>query len=111
MIRKISVMIRLAEDEKEDLIKDVLQVVTKHETFKIPISAQIHSFENFEEINKKHIEELGKSVQNSRVRERLMKRIDEGREVSRAASRAELLTKKPDDSEDRMQSDTDRSQK
>jgi len=37
-------------------------VVTKHETFKIPITAAVHLFGNFEEVNKKHIEEMGKSV-------------------------------------------------
>jgi hypothetical protein len=83
MIRKISVLVRLAEDEQEDSIKDVLQIVTKHETFKIPITATIHLFENFEEVNKKHMEDMGKSVQNSRVRERLLRKIDEGREASR----------------------------
>merc|ERR1711981_192351 len=45
MIRKISVLIRVPEDEQEDSIKDSLLVVTKHETFKVPISAQIHLFE------------------------------------------------------------------
>jgi hypothetical protein len=41
--------------------------------FKIPITAQIHLFENFESANNKNLAEVGRPIQNSRVRERLMK--------------------------------------
>lgn len=55
MIRRISVMIRLPEDADEGRVKDTLQIVTKHETFKIPITAEIHLFDNFESTNLKHL--------------------------------------------------------
>lgn len=42
MLRKLSVLIRLPEEAEEGLIKETLQIVTKHETFKIPISAEVY---------------------------------------------------------------------
>ena len=53
---------------------------------------------------------MGKSIQNSRVRERLLRQVNESRNGSRAPSQAELLTKKPNEdseAEHNMPSDTD----
>jgi len=62
MLRKVSVLIRIPEDEKEETIKDTLQIVTKHETFKIPIQADIHLYDNFDEVDRRNMEEMGKSI-------------------------------------------------
>lgn len=53
MIRKIDIRIRIAEDEALPLeIKDTLQIVSKHDIFKIPIHASVLSDEQFDGDNK-----------------------------------------------------------
>jgi hypothetical protein len=79
MTRKISVGIRVTEDEPEGRISDQLCIVTKHETFKIPITAQVHLYENFEEADNEHRQTMGKSLQNGRVRERLLRQVTQSR--------------------------------
>jgi len=100
MTRKISVGIRVTEAEPEGRISDQLCIVTKHETFKIPITAEVHLFENFDEADNAHRQTMGKSLQNGRVRERLLRQVAESRGGSRQDSHPELLTKKPKDEED-----------
>jgi len=52
---------------------------------------------------------MGKSLQNGRVRERLLRQITDSRNGSRQDSHPELLTKKPaeDDSENEGQLNSD----
>lgn len=80
MIKKVIVSIRVAEDEANCSIKDTVQINSKHELFKLPITATIVGAEEFDELNKKEMEQTGKSIQNSRVRERLMNKIAEAAE-------------------------------
>ena len=73
MLKKVSVSIRVPEDSAEDSINEVLVIASKHESFKIPITAKIHLFENFNEAHEEHVKTVGRPLQNSRVRERLMR--------------------------------------
>ena len=53
MVKKIVVTIRVAEDEKVPAsIRDTLQIVSKHDIFKLPITAKLLSEEEFDEENK-----------------------------------------------------------
>jgi hypothetical protein len=52
MIRTISVGIRVADDERPCLIKDTVEIVSKHDIFKIPLTARIVSIEDFETENR-----------------------------------------------------------
>jgi len=76
-MKKVIVSIRVSEDEANCSIKDTVQINSKHEVFKLPITATIVGAEEFDELNRKEMEQTGKSIQNSRVRERLMNKIAE----------------------------------
>ena len=52
MIRTISVGLRVADDERPCLIKDTVEIVSKHDIFKIPLTARIVSIEDFETENR-----------------------------------------------------------
>ena len=54
MMKKVIVSIRVPEDEKNlpSSVKDIITIVSKHDIFKIPVSATIMSYEQFEEENK-----------------------------------------------------------
>lgn len=80
MTKQIIVQIRVAEDESNGIIKETIQINSKHEIFKLPIQATIVSEEEFAEMNNKQLNETGKSIQNSRVREKLMRQIQEANE-------------------------------
>ena len=58
MLKQISVSIRVAEDEPNLPIKvdDVIQIVTKHDVFRIPVSANILSASEFEEANDQNLQ-------------------------------------------------------
>ena len=58
MLKQISVSIRVAEDEPNLPIKvdDVIQIVTKHDVFRIPVSASILSASEFEEANDQNLQ-------------------------------------------------------
>lgn len=78
--------------------------MSKHDIFKIPITAKLLAEDQWEEENKDNLEQTGKSVMNSRVRERLNRALAE----SRASARSDeptLLTKKPKGAEESMKSD------
>lgn len=48
MIKKINVIIRVNEDEQTPAtVKDSIKIVSKHDIFTIPVSAQILSAEKF----------------------------------------------------------------
>jgi len=72
MMKKVIVSIRVPEDEKVPAsIKDTLTIMSKHDIFKIPITAKLLSTEEWEEENKRNLEQTGKPIQSNRVRERL----------------------------------------
>lgn len=73
MIKQIIVSIRVAEDETNGTIKETIQINSKHEVFKLPIQATIVGEDEFAEMNNKQLNDTGKSIQNSRVREKLMR--------------------------------------
>lgn len=57
MIKKVIVTIRVADDEQGPIqIKDTLQIVSKHDIFKLPITAKLLSEEAWEEENKTMME-------------------------------------------------------
>lgn len=96
MIKKVTVCIRVPEDVEASYdIKDSLQIMSKHDVFKIPITAKILGEEEWEEKNKDMMATTGKSVQNSRVRERLNRAIAQSRQSDRKSDGPELLTHKP----------------
>jgi len=70
MMKKVSVVIKSNEDD-DFSVKEDIQIVTKTDIFKIPVEAQVVPAEKFEEANKESQALKGKTVQNSRVRERL----------------------------------------
>ena len=49
--------------------------MSKHDIFKIPVSAEVVSLDDFETLNQDQMQKTGKSIQSSRVRERLMTKI------------------------------------
>ena len=110
MIKKVLVSIRIPEDAesmgvtagKPVNIKDVVQIVSKHDIFKIPVSAHVITAEEFEEQNRTKMDTEGKPIQNSRVRERLNRAIQESRQSNRSSNDPELLTKKPNNGEEEL---------
>ena len=81
MIRTISVGIRIAGDESNvpSSIKDTIEIVSKHDIFKIPVTARIISAADFDEENRNQMQTTGNPIQNSRVRERLLRKIEESK--------------------------------
>jgi len=105
MIKKVIVTIRASDDEPVPAnIKETLQIVSKHDIFKIPITAKLLTEEAWEEENKTNLEQTGKPIQNSRVRERLNRALAQSRASQRSDERT-LLTKKPKGHEESMKSD------
>lgn len=68
MTRKVSISISSIE---ECTIKEVLQIVTKTDVFKIPIEAQFLSAENYQREFQEQRAISGKTLANSRVRNKL----------------------------------------
>ena len=58
MLKQVSVSIRVAEDESNlpSKVEDVIQIVTKHDIFKVPVSATILSASEFEEANDQNLQ-------------------------------------------------------
>ena len=79
MLKKISVGIRCSDDDTGS-IKESIEIVSKHDIFKVPVTARILSDADFEAENQKQIEENGSGIQNSRVKEKLLRRVAEARE-------------------------------
>ena len=76
MMKKVIVSIRVPEDAQTPAtIKDTLTIMSKHDIFKLPISAKLLSEEEWDEENNNMMATQGKGVQNSRVRERLNRAI------------------------------------
>ena len=84
MIKQVSVSIRVSEDETDlpITIKDTIQIVSKHDVFKIPVSATVISAQEFDELNQRQLQETGKPIINSRVRERLLSKIADSKDAS-----------------------------
>ena len=79
MTKKVTITVRVADDAEPCTIKDTLTIMAKHDIYKIPISAKILGEEDWVEENKNMMATTGKSVQNSRVRERLNRAIAQSR--------------------------------
>ena len=63
MIKKISVIIRVSEDEQTPAaVKETLKILSKHDVFNIPISAHVLSAEAFDQQNRTNLEQTGKSI-------------------------------------------------
>jgi len=82
MLKQISVSIRVAGDETDvpSKVDDIIQIVTKHDVFRIPVSANILSTNDFYEENDQNLQATGKPIQNSRVRERLLSKIADSKD-------------------------------
>lgn len=80
MMKQINVSIRLGEDVQNCIIKDTIQIVSKHDIFKIPVSATVVQAGEFTDLDEKQMMQTGKSIQNSRVRERIMSKIQESKQ-------------------------------
>ena len=106
MIKKVIVSIRIPEDEKNlpSSVKDTITIVSKHDIFKIPVTATLMSMSQFEEENRQNLEQVGRPIQNSRVRERLQRALHESRQSQRS-DEPELLTKKPREEEEEDRED------
>jgi len=74
MVKTVVVSIRVKEDEKPCALKDTIVINSKHEIFKIPVSANIVTNEEFGELFNQEMEKTGKSCQNARVRERMVQK-------------------------------------
>ena len=81
MIKKVIVSIRVPEDEPNlpANIKDTITIVSKHDIFKLPVTATLMSLDQFAEENKQNLETVGRPIQNSRVRERLQRALNDSR--------------------------------
>jgi len=64
MIKKVIVSIRVAEDEPNlpANIKDIITIVSKHDIFKIPVTATLMSLDQFAEENKQNLETVGRPI-------------------------------------------------
>lgn len=62
MIKTVSVGIRVAEDEKPSSIKETIEIVSKNDIFKIPVTARIVSVDEFDEENKKQMQTTGNPI-------------------------------------------------
>ncbi|CDW72467.1 UNKNOWN [Stylonychia lemnae] len=76
MIRKITVTV---QSNEECTIKDTLQLITKTDIFKIPLEAQFLSPENYQREMQEQRALSGKTLANSRVRNKLNDSIQKGR--------------------------------
>jgi hypothetical protein len=96
MIRKVLVTINSME---EGNIKDNLQIVTKSDIYKIPIEATILSAENYERELLEQAALKGKSITNSRVREKLTASIQRSRISNRQQEKKPKKVKRSPDEE------------
>lgn len=62
MIKKVSVQVRVAEDEPAGSIRETIQILTKHDIFQIPVTATIVEFDKFDEENKNQLEQTGRPI-------------------------------------------------
>lgn len=109
MTKKISVIIRVSEDEPTPAaIKETIKILSKHDVFSIPMTASLLSTEAFEEQNHQKLEATGKPIQNSRVREKLIRAMAESRQSKRGeiTDPDVVLTKKPHNKRDRSRDDS-----
>ena len=79
MTKRIIVCIRASDLGK---IKEEIQVMTKSDIFKVPIDGVILSGEEFTNLNNESLNKTGKSITNSRVKNRLRGSIAESRKGS-----------------------------
>ena len=72
MIRKLSVTV---QSNDEGIVKETLQIMSKTDIFKIPIEANIMSVENYQKDLMEQQALNGKTLTNSRVRNKLNQSI------------------------------------
>lgn len=56
MIKQITVSIRCAEDAPNCSIRDTIQIVSKHDVFKVPVTAMVVSEDEFADLNETQLE-------------------------------------------------------
>ena len=71
LTKRISVMIKILDEGEEGNIKEDIQIMTKHDVFRIPVEASVLTADNFDKANRESQALMGKGVQSSRVREKL----------------------------------------
>ena len=79
MTKRIIISVKASDLGK---IKEELQVMTKSDIFKIPIDGIVLSQEEFTNLNNESLNKTGKSITNSRVKNRLRGSIAESRKGS-----------------------------
>ncbi len=80
MTRKIIVTIQAKPDQTGSL-REELQILTKHDVFKVPIEATIPDEEEFAETQKQALALKGKDIKSSRVRERLNQSVQKAKDM------------------------------
>ncbi len=80
MIRKLIVTIQ-ANNCPTGTLREEIQIVTKHDIYKVPIEAEILSLEEFDEVNRETMALHGQTLQKSRVKERLNESVAAGRAI------------------------------
>lgn len=105
MMKKISIGIRVNEDDPDTNvnIKETVEIVSKHDIFKLPLTARILQKDDFTDENDKQVMEQGIPIQNSRVRERLLNRIQSAKSMPGPV----ILTKMPKQGDDMEGDDAD----
>ena len=82
MTKRIIVTIKATEEDSLGKIKEEIQVMTKSDVFKVPVEALILSVEGFAKEEETALGETGKSITNSRVKNKLRSSIADGRKNS-----------------------------
>ena len=81
MIKKVIITIRL-DSSGPDMMKKVkedVHIVTKSDIFKVPVEATVLSAEDFNKQQQDELAKTGKSIFNSKVRNRLADSINMGK--------------------------------
>lgn len=79
MTKRIIISIKASDLGK---IKEELQIMTKSDIFKVPVDGMVLSGEEFANLNNESLNKTGKSITNSRVKNRLRSSVAEGRKNS-----------------------------
>jgi|AACY02.9.fsa_nt_gi hypothetical protein len=82
MTKKLIVTIKATEEDSLGKIKEEIHVMTKSDVFKVPVEAMILSVEGYAKEEETALGETGKSITNSRVKNRLRSSIADGRKNS-----------------------------
>jgi len=84
MTKTIIIKIRASLPDAVSLgmIREEVHIMTKSDIFKLPVDATILSADDYNQQNEESLAKTGKSVVNSRVRNRLRSSVAEGRQQS-----------------------------